>query len=140
MSLWIIVDDSVQTDELLAGAGAAALAAAFAEFVSELARTWLRVRARWLWRALRLPRDVVRDTGIVFTALGRMILTGEKPRSVFREIPVRSGPATAEGRSRRALIIGSMSLAPNTFALGIDAERNVMVVHQLVAEDEGESK
>jgi multisubunit Na+/H+ antiporter MnhE subunit len=140
MSLWIIVDDSVQPDELLAGAGAAALAAAFAELVTELARTRLRVRARWLWRALRLPGDVARDTGVVFTALGRMILTGEEPASVFRELPVRSGPASAEGRSRRALIIGSMSLAPNTFALGIDTERDVMVVHQLVAEGESESK
>ncbi len=140
MSFWIIVDDSVQTDELLAGAGAAALAAGFAELVSDLARTRLRVRARWLWPALRLPADIVRDTGVVLAALGRVLLTGEQPESVFREVPVRSGPATADGRSRRALIIGGTSLAPNTFALGIDAERQVMVVHQLVTEDESESK
>jgi hypothetical protein len=29
-------------------------------------------------------------------------------------------------------------VAPNTFALGIDSERNVMIVHQLVA-NEGEA-
>jgi hypothetical protein len=30
--------------------------------------------------------------------------------------------------------VGGTSLAPNTFVLGIDRERDVMVVHRLVAE------
>jgi hypothetical protein len=31
------------------------------------------------------------------------------------------------------LLIGARSVAPNTIAAGIDSERNVIVVHQLVA-------
>jgi multisubunit Na+/H+ antiporter MnhE subunit len=31
------------------------------------------------------------------------------------------------------LLVGANSLAPNTIVLGIDRDRDVMVVHQLVA-------
>ena len=37
-----------------------------------------------------------------------------------------------EARTRRALLVAGKSVAPNTFVLGLDAERDVMVVHQLV--------
>ena len=137
MALWIAVDDSVATDELLAGAGAAALAALLAEFASEQAGARLRTRIRWFVPAVRLPADVARDTGIVFAALWRRLAHGEQPPSAFAEVPARFGPPTAEGTTRRALLVGGRSLAPNTFVLGLDAERNVMVVHQLVPADEG---
>jgi hypothetical protein len=35
------------------------------------------------------------------------------------------------------LLVGGRSVAPNSFVLGLDAERDVMVVHQLVV-TEGE--
>lgn len=136
MSLWIIVDDSVATDELLAGAGAAALAALLAELAGHYLAA-LRMRVGWLGPALRLPLDVARDTWIVFGALARTLIRREAPRSIFREVPVAFGAQTPAGNLRRALLIGARSLAPNTFALGIDAERNVMVVHQLDPEHAG---
>jgi hypothetical protein len=75
---------------------------------------------------------------IVFAALGRRLLRGEQPPSGFREIPVPFGGRGDEGVTRRVLLVGGRSVAPNTFALGIDSERNVMIVHQLVA-NEGEA-
>ncbi|MBO0833760.1 MAG: Na+/H+ antiporter subunit E [Actinobacteria bacterium] len=140
MTLWIIADDSVAADELLAGAGAAALAALLAEVAGYQAETRLRLRAAWLSAALRLPADVARDTGVVSMALWRRLAHGEAPRSAFVEVPVRSGPRTGEGATRRALLIAGRSLAPNRLALGLDAERNVLVVHQLVADHEGDAK
>jgi multisubunit Na+/H+ antiporter MnhE subunit len=138
MSLWVIVDDSIALDELLAGAGAAALAAFLAELVTHQAGTRFRMRVEWLVPALRLPGQVVRDTGIVFAALWRRLAHGEQPPSGFRELPVRYGDTSDEGVTRRVLLVGGRSVAPNTFVLGIDRERNVMVVHQLVA-NEGEA-
>ena len=44
MSLWVMLDDSLATDELLAGAGAAALAALVAEVASYQAATRFRMR------------------------------------------------------------------------------------------------
>ena len=135
MSFWVMIDDSVSTDELLAGAGAAALAALLAELVTYQAATRFRMRFEWLVPALRLPGQVARDTVIVYRALWRRLVHGEQPPSAFLELPARFGDDTPEGITRRVLLVGGTSLAPNTFALGIDKDRDVMVVHRLVAEE-----
>lgn len=135
MSFWIVVDDSIARDELLAGAGAAALGAFLAELVTYQAATRFRMRAEWLTPALRLPGQVLVDTGIVFAALWRRLAHGEEPPSGFRELPARFGDDSDEGVTRRALYVGGRSVAPNTFVLGIDKDRDVMVVHQLVVNE-----
>ena len=56
------------------------------------------------------------------------------PRGRFRELPVGYGDDTPLGVTRRVLLTGATSLAPNEFVLGIDAERGVMITHQLVEE------
>jgi multisubunit Na+/H+ antiporter MnhE subunit len=133
MSFWVMLDDSIATDELLAGAGAAALAAFFAELVTYQAQARFRMRIEWLVPALRLPGQLARDTVIVYAALWRRLARGEQPPSAFVELPVRYGDDSMEGATRRALLMGGTSVAPNTFVLGIDADRDVMVVHRLVA-------
>jgi multisubunit Na+/H+ antiporter MnhE subunit len=133
MSLWVAVDDSFESDELLVGAGVAAFAALAAELVSDQAEIRFRIRAAWLVRALELPGQVVQHTLIVFAALARTLFTkAPPPRGRFRELPVRYGDDTPLGLTRRVLLIGAKSLAPNEFVLGMDAERDVMVTHQLV--------
>jgi len=132
MSLWVAVDDSLRSDELLAGAGAAALAALAAEVASHHAAARLGLRAAWLARALRLPGEVAHDTVTVFAALARTLVARQPPRGGFRELPVAYGDDTPRGVTRRVLLTGASSLAPNTFVLGIDPERDAMVVHQLV--------
>jgi multisubunit Na+/H+ antiporter MnhE subunit len=138
MSFWVILDDSIALDELLAGAGAAALAAFLAELVTYQTATRFRMRIEWVAPALGLPGQVVRDTASVFAALWRRLARGEQPPSGFWDIPTRFGDASDEGVTRRVLLVGGRSVAPNTFVLGIDKERNVMVVHQLVV-NEGEA-
>jgi multisubunit Na+/H+ antiporter MnhE subunit len=138
MSFWVILDDSIATDELLAGAGAAALAAFLAELVTYQAATRVRVRARWLARVFGLPGQVAGDTVIVFGALWRRLARGEEPPSGFRVVPVPYGDDSAEGKTRRALLVGGKSIAPNSFALGIDSGTNTMMIHQLVV-NEGEA-
>ena len=132
MSFWVMLDNSTLPDELLAGAGAAVLGALLAEQVSYQAATRFRMRFEWLAHALALPGQVVADTVTVFGALWRKLARGEDPPSEFAELPVRFGDDTPEGVTRRALLIGGHSLAPNTFALGIDKDSGRMVVHRLV--------
>ncbi len=132
MALWVAVDDSFRSDELLAGAGAAALAALAAELVTEQAAIRLAMRPRWLLAAARLPWEVARDTCVVFAALAGTLLGRELPAGEFAEVPVRYGDDTPLGQTRRLLLTGARSLPPNTFVLGLDAERDVMVVHRLV--------
>jgi len=137
MSFWVMIDDSVNADELWVGAGAAAVAALVAELVTYQAATRFRMRCDWLVPALRLPGQVARDMVIVYAALGRCLLRGEQPPSAFLELPARFGDDSPEGATRRTLLIGGTSVAPNTFALGIDKDRDVLVVHRLVVKEEG---
>jgi multisubunit Na+/H+ antiporter MnhE subunit len=139
MSFWVMLDDSTQFDETLAGAGAAALAALVAEMATYQAAARLKIRAEWFVPALRLPGQVAGDLITVFGALWRKLARGEQPHSAFATIPVRYGDDTTEGVTRRVLMIGGRSLAPNTFVLGIDKDLGVMVVHQLEAKS-GEGK
>jgi multisubunit Na+/H+ antiporter MnhE subunit len=137
MSFWVMLDDSISTDELLAGAGAAALAALLAELVSYQAASRFRMRIEWVVPAFALPGQVVRDMVTVYAALWRRLVRGERPASAFVEVPARYGGDSPQGVTRRVLLIGGTSVAPNTFALGIDKDRDVMVVHRLVAKEEG---
>ena len=137
MSFWIMLDDSLATDELLAGAGAAALAATTAELVSYQAATRFRMKFEWLAPALRLPGQVAADMVIVYRALWRLVVYGEQPASAFVSEPARFGEDTAEGATRRTLLIGARSLAPNAFALGIDSGTDTMVLHKLVHQERG---
>ena len=57
---------------------------------------------------------------------------GAPPNGGFREIPVRYGDDTPSGVTRRILLTGAQSLAPNAFVVDFDAERDVMLVHELV--------
>ena len=132
MAFWVITDDSIALDELLAGAVAAALGALLAEVASHQAAVSFRVRIGWLARALRLPGQVVTETALVFAALWRRTVRGEEPRSGFVTESIRYGPDTPEGSMRRALIVGGWSLAPNTFVLGLDRDRDQLVAHKLV--------
>jgi multisubunit Na+/H+ antiporter MnhE subunit len=137
MSLWVMLDDSLATDELLAGAGAAAIAALVAELATYQAATRFRMRIRWLVPALHLPGQVARDMLIVYAALWRRLSRGEQPDSAFVTEPVHFGDDTSLGVTRRVLLIGARSLAPNAFALGIDRGTQTMVLHQLVIKGDG---
>ncbi|HEX6450897.1 MAG TPA: Na+/H+ antiporter subunit E [Trebonia sp.] len=138
MSLWVMIDDSLQFDELLAGAGAAAIAAVAAEFAAYQASVRYRVRPGWRLAAeiLRLPGEVVHDTLTVFGALARMLVTGRAPEGGYAELPA-GGPVGEKGEAGRVLLTGVRSFAPNTFVLGIDDERHVLVVHRLVTPGAG---
>jgi len=132
MGFWVAVDDSIGLAELGAGAVAAAFGAFLAEVACYQAATRFRMRMRWIRPAFTLPGQILGDTVIVFRALGRVLVHGEQPDSGFRELPVRAGDDSDEGVTRRVFLVGANSLAPNTFVVGIDRDRDAMLVHQLV--------
>ncbi len=139
MAFWVWADDTLLTAELIVGAIVAAIAALAAELAADQAASHIHIRAEWLVPALRLPLNVLRDTVTVLAALIRRMTTGKAPASTFTEKPVEPsrprGADKQEEESRRAVAIGITSFAPNTFALGVDEERGVMVIHQLVPRD-----
>lgn len=132
MSFWVMIDDSLQSDELLAGAGAAAIGATLAEIASYQAATRFRMRIEWLVPALGLPADVAKDTWTVFAALYRKLARNQDPPSRFTVEPFEYGEENPEGMTRRFLVTGARSLAPNSFVVGLNKDDDTMVVHQLV--------
>lgn len=79
MSFWVILDDSIEVDELLAGA--AAIGAFLAELAGHQAASQVRLRAEWVVPALNLPRQLARDTALIFMTLARRLAMGDEPRS-----------------------------------------------------------
>lgn len=132
MAFWVWIDDSLMLAELVAGAVVAAAAATLTEIVQYQSSSHVRIRIEWLARALRLPWQILTDTGVVLQALWRVLVSGDEPPSGFEAIPVRYGDDSDEGATRRALILGGSSVSPNTFALGFDERNDVLIVHRLV--------
>ena len=133
MAFWVIIDDSVATDELLVGAGAAALAALVAELVTYQAGTRFRMRIRVADPGAAPARPGRPRHG---DRLRRAVAAPGARRAAAQRVPRAARPVrrrSAEGVTRRTLLIGGTSLAPNTFVLGIDADTGLMVVHRLVS-------
>jgi multisubunit Na+/H+ antiporter MnhF subunit len=128
MSFWVMLDDSINTDELLAGAGAAALAAFFAELVSYQTATRFRMRIEWLVPAFSLPGQVVRDTVIVYHALWRRVAHGEQPPSAFLELPARFGDDRPEGLIPAGIVLYRGELVASVVAYEFITSVAVMVL------------
>ncbi|HET9058831.1 MAG TPA: hypothetical protein VFN61_02835 [Acidimicrobiales bacterium] len=138
MALWVWLDDSLVLAELLAGAGAAAIAATLAELVQYQSGISFRPHGEWVAPAIKLPARLVKDYMVVLSVLWRRIVRGEQPSSRFLSVPTRYGDDSPEGMTRRLLITGGASFTPNTFVLGID--RQGMVVHQLAGRREQQKR
>ncbi|HXT44023.1 MAG TPA: Na+/H+ antiporter subunit E [Pseudonocardiaceae bacterium] len=134
LAFWVVLDYSFSLAELLVGAGVAALSAFVVELVQYQAASEFRIRIKWVGHAFRLPRQVLRDTVTVLVVLWRRVISGQQPASGFVEMHNAWGDESALGTTRRALLVAAASVAPNTLALGIDPERDVLVAHQLVVE------
>lgn len=133
MGLWVMVDDSIQFDELLAGAGAAALAAVAAEVAAYQASVRLRAGhgSTLIREILTLPARLVKDTSTVFAALARR----RPPSGEYAEIalPALPGSTGPPGEAEQVLLTGIRSFTPNTFVVGLAPDRKSMLVHRLVA-------
>lgn len=134
MAFWVWFDDTLLAAELIVGAAVAALGATLVGLAQAQADSHIRIRVEWLAPAVKLPLKVVRDTWLVLRVVAAKLLYGRDPASAFEEVRERWGDDTPEDATRRALAVWFASFAPGSFALGIDPERDVMLVHRLVAD------
>jgi multisubunit Na+/H+ antiporter MnhE subunit len=131
-AFWLLLVDTQEEAQLLVGAGVAMLAASIAELVRRQRIAQLRVRVRWLarlWRPVSsVPRDLLRLTVA--------IAPGRHPASELRALPFdpRVADPTDNGRQALAELAGSFS--PNTIVIGVDAERGLLLAHQLLPGEE----
>jgi multisubunit Na+/H+ antiporter MnhE subunit len=129
--LWLAFVDTLAAAEVVLGLVAAAVAATAAEVVRDQELVRFRLEPRWLRGLGRLPWQVLRDSWLLAEALWGQ-LRGRPVRGVFRVVPFPVEQDDARSAARRALVTGVVSLAPNTYVVGIEGEEGVVLVHQLV--------
>lgn len=128
---YMVLIDTVDLPELYAAAGVALLAGVAFEISREHGLADAEIATGWLagvWRvAVRIPPQI---TVVSWEAVVQLFAP-RRSRGVFRAVPfagVGDGPRDA---GRRALTEALGSLTPNTIVIGIDPERNLLLVHQL---------
>jgi hypothetical protein len=128
-ALFVVLSDSRRVEVLVLAVIVGAIGATATAIVRSHRNVVLRPEPRWVLHALRgflaWPGDLVRlARALVVRPEGRIVeerfeATGEDPRDA----------------ARRALAVAGGSLAPNTIVVGIDAERGVLVRHELMGEE-----
>jgi multisubunit Na+/H+ antiporter MnhE subunit len=131
LGLWLLFVDTLALAEVLVGLGAAALAALAALGIHAYGGTRFRFRVRWLLLLRDVPASTLRDCATLGVVLWRHLIRGERARGAFRTIPfpIHEGPTSA---AWRAFFAGATSIAPNTYVIRFDRERDTVIVHQLV--------
>jgi hypothetical protein len=132
--LYLALVDTRQHPELALGALVAAVAASAAVGI----RSARKLRGSLdpsLLRAVPVAgwRFVVESFLILGYLVARVV--GRAGPGRFRTAPFRHGDDGRRDVARRALSEAVGSLAPNTIVVGIDPDRNLILVHQLVLRD-----
>ena len=135
LGLWLLLVDSSAIPEVVAGLGAAVIGAIVADIVRSQREVHFRPRLRWLGYTWQLPWRIVIDFGIVMAALWRRLVLRQTVEGRLRAVPFPTGGDDPESRAWRAFTLAATSVAPNTYVIGYDRERGVVIVHQLVSPD-----
>ena len=85
----------------------------------------------WLLRSWRLVWKIPSDIVIVCREALAQLVHPRPTRGVFRATEFTATEATPSDTGRRALAETVGSIAPNTIIVGVDAERGLLLTHQL---------
>ncbi len=130
-ALYLLLIDITDLPELIVGAGAAILAATGLELAREQGLVGESIRSEWLLRARHAFAKVPLDILLVSLAAIRALLRPGRSQGRFRAVSFRTREAQRREVGKRALSESLGSFAPNTIVVGVDPERELILVHQL---------
>lgn len=130
-AFYLLLIDTVSLPELYAGAGAALLAGIAFEVSREQGFAEASFSPTWFARVWRLGWQVPVAIVLVCREAIFQLVRPRRSRGGFRAISFRAGAEGSRDVGRRALAEALGSLAPNTIVIGIDPDRNLLLVHQL---------
>jgi hypothetical protein len=135
-ALWVLLVFKTEPAELVAGALAAAFAATGAELVRARGYAPFAPDLQWSRGLLRLPKEVVVDTGRMAVLLVRHFVSGEPIQGCFRIVHFSAGSRDdPRAQARRTVAEWLGGVSPNTYVVGIDERHHVAVVHQLIRDE-----
>lgn len=130
--LWMWLEDTLVLANLVDGAVAAAVGATGTTLVYAERLVAFDARARW---ALGLWRPVVQfgfDMRLLSAVLVRALRGGRRAPGALAAVRFEPTGGPGEVSARCALAAAVGSFAPNTIVLDVEADKEVMLVHQLV--------
>ena len=136
--LYFLFAGEVSGSEAIACAPVVAVAVVYALRLAKCGTVELRVAVRGVVSLARACVAVVPDSWRVGRGLVQAVRRRpEEMQGVITHVPFRFGGVDSDDVGRRAAVVAAISLAPNGFALGMDHERDELIVHQLVPESAG---
>jgi len=137
--LWLALTDTHALPELVAGAVAAAIGATLAGLITRLGPPKTVAKSASVatmgTRLLRPLWRLVADSWLLTTELGRSALRRRAPTGSFLAFAYHAD-AVRRSAAGRAVTETWGSLAANRYVVGIDEERGVILVHELVRSDQ----
>lgn len=133
--IWIVLVDSLEHPEYVAGPVAAVLAAMVALGLRVYGGVRFRPRLGWLQLLAPVPGGVLRDCGVLLLVLWRRVALRQHPPAAFRAVHFPAVADDPESAAWRAFVTIVTSTTPNTFVVGVDKSRGTILVHQLVPDD-----
>ena len=130
--LWLLLVFKTEPMEFVAGAVAAALAATAVELMRLRGYVPFAGELRWMRALVRLPGQVVRDCITLTAALWRSVARRERIKGSFRVVEFPTGADDPRSEARRAVAKWLGAVGPNSYVVGFDEERDLVLLHQLV--------
>lgn len=130
-AFYLLLIDTTSLPELYVLAGVALACGIGFELAREQGFVEARVLPRWLLRGWRLIWRIPADIAIVCWEALAQLVRPRPTRGVFRATAFGASARTSDDAGRRALTETLGSFAPNTIIVGIDAERGLLLTHQL---------
>jgi multisubunit Na+/H+ antiporter MnhE subunit len=134
VGLWLLFVVTLDPAELLLGVVAAAIGATAQELVNAQDLVRFRLEPPWLRGLRHLPKEVLVESWLLAVVLWRQLAGRRRATGEYRYVPF---PADAEAddagaNARKALVTIALSLAPNTYVIGIEGSDRAMLIHQLL--------
>jgi hypothetical protein len=128
---YLLLIDTTSLPELYVLAGVALACGIGFEIAREQGFVEARILPVWLLRSWRLIWRIPSDIGIVCWEALAQTVRPRRARGVFRAVPYAATKQTEADTGRRALTETLGSFAPNTIIVGVDADRGLLLTHQL---------
>ena len=128
---YLLLIDTTSLPELYVLAGVALACGIAFELAREQGFVEARFRPLWLLRSWRLIWRIPSDIAIVCAEALVQLVRPRATRGAFRATAFRATAESPADTGRRAQAETVGSVAPNTIVVGVDAERGLILTHQL---------